>query len=135
MKVGTSLSRDDPAPSGTGLAGPTAAVATNDVIARSTNASPHTFQMTGAGGVPSNAAAVTGNLTVTGQTSLGYLFVGPVPMVDPTSSARNFPAGDDRANEVTVAFGAGGALSVTFVAPTGGQSIYVVFDVTGYFTP
>jgi hypothetical protein len=97
--------------------------------------SPHAFQVAGAGGVPANASAVTGNLTVTGQTSLGYLFVGPVPMVDPTSSTLNFPAGDDRANGVTVALGAGGTLSVTFVAPTGGQSTYVVFDVTGYFTP
>ena len=76
-----------------------------------------TFQVTGRGGVPANAIAVTGNLTVTGQTSSGYLFIGPVAMNDPTSSTLNFPVGDDRANGVTVALGAGGTLSVTFVAP------------------
>jgi hypothetical protein len=97
--------------------------------------SSRTFQVTGAGGVPSNATAVTGNLTVTGQTSLGYLFLGPDAINNPTSSTLNFPAGDDRANGVTVALGSGGMLSVTFVAPTSGQSTHVVFDVTGYFTP
>ena len=96
--------------------------------------SAHTFQVAGVGGVPSNAAAVTGNLTVTGQTSLGYLFLGPTGQNNPTSSTINFPKGDDRANAVTVALSTGGTLSVTFVAPTAGQSTYVIFDVTGYFT-
>jgi hypothetical protein len=93
-----------------------------------------TFTVAGAGGVPANATAVTGNLTVTGQSSPGYLFIGPTPINYPTSSTLNFPAGDDRANAVTVALG-GGTLSVTFVSPTAGQTAYVIFDVTGYFTP
>jgi hypothetical protein len=94
-----------------------------------------TFQVTGRGGVPSNATAVTGNLTVTGQTSQGYLLLGPNPQNNPTTSTLNFPAGDDRANAVTVALGSGGTLSVTFVAPTTGQTTSVIFDVTGFFTP
>ena len=77
-----------------------------------------TFQVTGTGGVPAGATAVTGNLTVTQQTSLGYLFIGPVAMNDPASSTLNFPAGDDRANAVTVALGSGGTLSITYAAPT-----------------
>jgi alpha-tubulin suppressor-like RCC1 family protein/serine protease inhibitor ecotin len=93
-----------------------------------------TFGVTGHGGVPSNAIAVTGNLTVTGQTALGYLYVGPNATNDPTSSTLNFPTGDDRANAVTVALGAGGTLSVTYVAVPG-ASAQVIFDVTGYFTP
>src|ERR1035437_6505138 len=93
-----------------------------------------TFTVSGHGGVPSNATAVTGNLTVTGQTSLGYLYVGPNAMNNPTSSTLNFPLGDDRANAVTVALGAGGTLSVTYVAVPGATA-QVVFDVTGYFTP
>jgi hypothetical protein len=36
---------------------------------------------------------------------------------------------------VTVALGSGGTLSVTLVSPTAGQQAYVIFDVTGYFTP
>jgi hypothetical protein len=94
-----------------------------------------TFGVTGHGGVPSGATAVTGNLTVTGQTSNGYLFIGPNPTDNPTSSTLNFPVGDDRANAVTVALGSGGTLSVTLVSPTAGQQAYVIFDVTGYFTP
>jgi hypothetical protein len=86
------------------------------------------------GGVPANATAVTGNLTVTGQTSGGYLFIGPVAVNNPTSSTLNFPVGDDRANAVTVALGSGGTLSITFVGPNNGQSAQVIFDVTGYFT-
>jgi hypothetical protein len=87
------------------------------------------------GGVPSGAIAVTGNLTVTGQTSSGYLFIGPVATNNPGSSTLNFPVGDDRANAVTVALGAGGSLSITFVAPSNGPTAQAIFDVTGYFTP
>ena len=107
--------------SGTGLSGPSGSHAARP------------FQVTGRGGVPSNATAVTGNLTVTAQTSKGYLFLGPNASNDPTSSTLNFPVGDDRANGVTVALGAGGTLSVTFVAPAPGPIAYVIFDVTGYF--
>ncbi len=93
-----------------------------------------TFQVTGST-IPSNATAVTGNLTVTQQSSLGYFEIGPVLTNDPTSSTLNFPLNDDRANNVTVALGAGGTLSITFVSPTPGQSAHAIFDVTGYFTP
>ena len=91
--------------------------------------------MAGHGGVPANETAVTGNLTVTGQTAAGFLYIGPVAANDPTSSTLNFPVGDDRANAVTVALGAEGRLSVTYAAPTLGQSAQVIFDVTGYFVP
>ena len=94
-----------------------------------------TFGVTGHGGVPSGAIAVTGNLTVTQQTNLGYLAIGPVAQNNPTSSTLNFPLNDDRANAVTVALGAGGTLSITYAAPTSGPTAQVIFDVTGYFTP
>jgi predicted secreted Zn-dependent protease len=109
--------------SGTGLAG-----AFSSHVAR-------TFGVTGHGGVPTEATAVTGNLTVTGQSSPGYLYVGPNATNNPTSSTLNFPLNDDRANGVTVAIGSGGTLSVTYAAPTLGPTAHVVFDVTGYFTP
>ncbi len=85
--------------------------------------------------MPTGATAVTGNLTVTGQTSSGYLFIGPVAMNNPVTSTLNFPVGDDRANAVTVALGAGGTLSIIFVAPSNGPTAHAMFDVTGYFTP
>ncbi len=109
--------------SGNGLGGP------------STSHGARTFQVTGRGGVPASAIAVTGNLTVTGQSSNGYLYIGPIATNNPTSSTLNFPRGDDRANGVTVALGTGGTLSVTFVAPTLGPTAHVIFDVTGYFLP
>ncbi|HJX52296.1 MAG TPA: hypothetical protein VJ801_05975 [Polyangia bacterium] len=100
-----------------------------------TNHAARTFQATGGtSGVPANATAVTGNLTVTGQTSSGYFSIGPVATNNPGSSTLNFPVGDDRANAVTVALGAGGTLSITFVAPSNGPTAQAIFDVTGYFT-
>jgi hypothetical protein len=93
------------------------------------------FTVTGHGGVPANATAVTGNLTVTGQTSAGFLSIGPVAQNNPTSSTLNFPLNDDRANAVTVALSGSGKLSITYAASTLGPTAQVIFDVTGYFTP
>jgi hypothetical protein len=67
--------------------------------------------------VPANATAVTGNLTVTNQTAAGYAFLGPIADSNPATSTLNFPLGDSRANGVTVALGAGGTLSATYLAP------------------
>ncbi len=99
------------------------------------------FQVTGRApsdpskNVPAEANAVTGNLTVVNQHSLGYLALTPaVPDWPPSTSTLNFPTGDNRANNVTVPLGAGGVLWVTFVG-TPGTTTDVVFDVTGYFVP
>ena len=100
--------------------------------------SPHaarTFQVAGKAGVPATATAITGNLTVTGQTSPGYLFIGPAATNDPSSSNLNFPAGEDRANAVTAALAGDGTLSITYVAPTPGSTAHVVLDISGYFSP
>ncbi|HEX7430639.1 MAG TPA: hypothetical protein VF293_00470, partial [Candidatus Limnocylindrales bacterium] len=94
-----------------------------------------TFTVRGHGGVPSNATAITGNLTVTQQTSLGFLAIGPLAQNNPTSSTLNFPMNDDRANAVTVALSSSGTLSITYAAATSGPTAQVIFDVTGYFTP
>jgi hypothetical protein len=96
-----------------------------------------TFQVTnldpgGASNIPLNAVAVTGNLTVTGQTAAGYLSLTTVPDNAPGTSTINFPVGDVRANGVAAPLGAGGTLNVTYVGEAG-SSAQVVFDVTGYF--
>ncbi len=95
---------------------------------------PRTFQVTGRGGVPANASAVTGILTVTGQTSGGWVLLGPVETTSATSSTINFPVGDDRANGVTVALSGSGTLSAVFGAAPG-STVELLFDVTGYFVP
>src|SRR5665811_2202846 len=66
-----------------------------------TSASPRSLQVTGVGGVPSNAIAVTGNLTVTNQTSAGFVALTTVSTPAPTTSTLNFPLSDNRANVVT----------------------------------
>jgi subtilisin family serine protease len=105
---------------GNGLAGPFSAGV------------PRTFQVSGRGGVPADAVAVTGNLTVTEQSQVGFVYLGPEPVASPTSSTLNFPLADNRANGVTVALSATGSLSATYAA-VGGGSTHLVFDVTGYF--
>ncbi len=90
-----------------------------------------TFTVTG---IPADAVAVTGNLTVTGQTAAGYLSLTTVGTNTPATSTLNFPVGDNRANGVTTPLGAGGTLSVTYVA-TAGNTAQAIFDVTGYFLP
>lgn len=96
---------------------------------------PRSFQVTGNGGVPANATAVTGNLTVTGSTGAGYLSLGPTVSATPDASTLNFPKGDTRANNVTVRLGPGGKLGAVYVSGVAGTTAQVVFDVTGYFTP
>ena len=92
---------------------------------------PRLVQITGRGGVPANAVAVTGILTTTAATAKGYLTIGPVFTGTPTSSTLNFPPKDNRANNVAVALDAKGRLSVVYV---GGGSTHAIFDATGYFT-
>ncbi len=93
---------------------------------------PRTFQVAGPGRGAGECRGGHRNLTVTGQTSAGFVYLGPDPAPGPTSSTLNFPAGDTRANGVTVALGPGGTLSAT-LAPAG--STHLLFDVTGYFVP
>jgi hypothetical protein len=92
------------------------------------------FQVTGQGGVPPNAKAVTGNLTVTQQTAGGYLYIGPTQQDAPTTSILNFPVNDNRANGVTVRLSSAGTLFVTYGGAPSGSTTHVLFDVTGYFT-
>ena len=99
-----------------------------------TSTVPRAFQVRGAGNVPAQAVAVTGNLTVTGQTSRGWLYIGPDSAAAPGSSTLNFPVGDDRANGVTAMLTPDGRLWVTFVAPSAGPTTHAIFDVTGYYT-
>ena len=93
---------------------------------------PRRFQVSTRGGVPAGAVAVTGILTATAETKGGYLTIGPVFTAAPSSSTLNFPAGDNRANNVTVALDSDGELSVVYVGS--GGSTHAIFDVTGYFT-
>ncbi|MGH2512293.1 MAG: fibronectin type III domain-containing protein, partial [Candidatus Limnocylindrales bacterium] len=84
--------------------------------------------------IPADASAITGNLTVTGQTAAGYLSLTPVATSLPSTSTLNFPFGDVRANGLTTTLGSLQTLSLVYMAGAG-QTADVVFDVTGYFAP
>jgi hypothetical protein len=93
---------------------------------------PRTFKVAGVSPIPANAVAVTGNITVVGQTSSGFVSLTPTPIANPKSSTLNFPIGDVRANNFTVPLSADGKLSAVFRGATGSKA-HVIVDITGYF--
>ncbi len=96
---------------------------------------PRTFQVSGgAFGIPSNAIAVTGNVTIANQTGAGYLSVTPTANANPTSSTINFPLGDTRANNLTVPLATNGKLAAVYKAQAG-KTTHLIVDITGYFLP
>jgi hypothetical protein len=100
-----------------------------------TSATPRSLAVSGHNGVPATAIAVTGNLTVTGQSSPGFAALTTVSTPAPTTSTLNFPLGDNRANGVTAPLGPGGVLWMTYMGQVGGATTDLIFDVTGYFLP
>jgi hypothetical protein len=83
--------------------------------------------------VPVGAVAVSANITVTGQSSSGYIAVTTSPRPYPRTSWLNFPTGDDRANGGIFPLAEDGSLSVVFVGRAGATCDLVV-DLGGYFT-
>jgi spore germination protein YaaH len=105
----------------------------NGLSAKLVANTPAAFQITGRGGVPAGATAVTGNVTVVNATNSWAVYLGPVATASPKTSTINFNAGDIRANGITVALSAGGSLSATYMS-TARNTTDLVFDVTGYYT-
>jgi hypothetical protein len=95
---------------------------------------PKTFAVAGVGTIPADAMAVTGNVTVVGQTAGGYVSVTTTPTSSPGSSTLNFPVKDTRANNLTTPVASNGKLSVVYKAAAG-KKAHIIFDVTGYFLP
>jgi hypothetical protein len=91
----------------------------------------HTFQVTGVAGVPSNATAVTMNVTVDKTTGPSYLTVFPAGAPQPTASNLNWVANATIPNLVTVKIGASGQVSVF----NQNAKVHVIADVAGYFVP
>lgn len=81
-------------------------------------------------GIPANAAAVTGNITVV-PSGAGYLTLFPSDATQPTVANSNFATGEITNNVFTVGLGAGdGAFKIFSSATT-----EVIIDVTGYYAP
>jgi uncharacterized protein YkwD len=86
------------------------------------------LQVAGRGGVPSDAKAVTLNVTSTGSYAAGFVTVFPCGASRPNTSNLNFAAGATVANAVTTRVGDRGAVCIYNSAPT-----HVIVDVGGYF--
>jgi len=85
-------------------------------------------------GVPSNATAVSGNLTVTSITAPGSLLLAPGG-VSSVTSTLNYDATpgvlNDRANNFSLGLSSNGQLLLTNASPA---AVDALVDVTGYFT-
>jgi hypothetical protein len=92
---------------------------------------PRSLSVAGSNGIPIDATAITGNLTVVAQTRAGYLSITPDPDPTPATSTLNFPRGDTRANGVSLPLNAAGELSIVYKAS--GGTTHVLLDVTGYY--
>jgi hypothetical protein len=97
-----------------------------------TSGTPRKLDTDGHWGVPVGAKAVTGNLTVTGQTAAGYVSITPTSQAAPTTSSINFPLGDTRANGVTVPLHTDGNQYLVYKSGSG-KKTHLILDVTGYF--
>ena len=97
---------------------------------------PRTIKIAGANGIPANATAIAANLTITTQTSPGYLAATPLPHDPPATSSLNAPVGDNRANCITgTGLAPDGSLAVEFIGQLPSDNCDVLIDVFGYFTP
>jgi hypothetical protein len=106
----------------------------NGLSGRFSANTPRTFTSAGLGVIDAHATAVTGNLTVTGDSHSGAIYLGPDAAAKPSTSTLNFAWGEVTANGVTVALSPTGTLSATYMAASG-NTTHMVFDVTGFFTP
>ncbi len=85
---------------------------------------------TACAGIPAQAAAVTGNITVV-PSGPGFLTLFPSSAAQPTVANSNFQTNEITNNVFTVGLGAGdGAFKIFSSATT-----HVIVDVTGYYAP
>ena len=105
----------------------------NGTTGKFVSSTPKTIQITGRGGIPANAVAITGNVTVTNQQQAGFVAMTRLPDSNPATSTLNFPVHDNRANNVTSPLSTSGAVSLTYKTSTSGKTADVLLDVTGYF--
>ncbi len=82
-------------------------------------------------GIPANAQAVTGNVTVVTPPAGGFLTIYPSDATQPLAANTNYVAGEILNNVFTVGLGvADGSLKIFAQTTT-----HVVMDITGYYAP
>ena len=97
-----------------------------------TAGTPRTLTPT-ATGASRGAKAVTGNLTVTGQTGGGYVSITPTPQAAPTTSSINFPARRHPRQRGHGAAPHGRQRQSLVYKSASGAKTHLILDVTGYF--
>jgi hypothetical protein len=95
------------------------------------------FQIAGQAGVPADAVAVTGTLAIADPTHGGYIALtsAEVDATSVTTSTLNFTATDPRATGATVPLGTDGKMWAFFDSSRTGDTVQIIFDLTGYFSP
>ena len=104
----------------------------NGLTGKFVSGTPRPWDIAGIGGVPADAEAVTGNLTVVSQSKAGYVALGPTVTSNPPFSTLNFPLGDTRGNAVSVDLSDTGQLDAVYKAASGATT-HLILDVTGYY--
>jgi len=90
------------------------------------------FAIRGNCGVPSDAAAVSLNVTIVNATTSSFLTLWPAGTARPTVSTINFSQTDPSlANGAIVALGPAGSPDLSVFNCCG--SVHVIIDITGYF--
>jgi hypothetical protein len=84
-------------------------------------------------GIPSDAAAVSANITVAGATGPGDLRLFPTGTPTPTASAINFHAAITRANNAIAPLIGTPIGSLTVQCDINGGTTNLILDVNGYF--
>ena len=84
-------------------------------------------------GVPSDAKAVSLNVTVVGPTRSGNLRLYPGNGAVPTTSAINFQAGLNRANNAIMPLATNGVGTLGAAAFLSGGTVHLILDVNGYY--
>jgi hypothetical protein len=92
---------------------------------------PRNFTLTGQCGIPSSAAAVSLNVTVTNTQGPGFILIYPQGGAQPSVSTLNYVAGQTIANAAVVPLGTGGG--VTVIAGVSGTDL--ILDTNGYYAP
>jgi hypothetical protein len=88
----------------------------------------------GVGEIPSDAAGISGNLTVWSPSTAGFAFIGPVMVIRPPSSTLNTGAYVSVANgfDVKLSSTTNGRVATVWDGYAGSTAT-VTIDVTGYW--
>ena len=94
--------------------------------------STRSFPIASTCGVPADAVAITGNVTAVTPTASGSLEIYPMGSLPAGTSTVSFRSNRTRSNNINLALGAGGGVTVRTELSTAG-TVHFVLDVSGYY--